>query len=289
MGSEFRKGGVSNELHILMCDTKERVLQFKSKYEPSAIRPWMCPLGLSIIEVPAAPGFLLLSRSGEFLLLDLRSPAFPSTAAVYRFQKNLDEEGTLNSVAASALLELLSRGRDGTCGESSISLNAGDASEAMDVDGDPSSLPTISAWTWEPDCEGQSRLALAMDTGDIHVAQLTLDTPNGIPHFEVRQRQYKCSPCNVVLWTKGGFLAVFVEMGDGKLLQCSDNGTLSCRSLIQNLAPILDFALVDYHGEKQDQMFACCGAGLEGSLRVIRNGISVEKLHTTPPIYQVNK
>jgi splicing factor 3B subunit 3 len=231
------------------------------------------------LDVPAAPGFLLLSRLGELLLLDLRRPSSPLLADICSFQKSLDEEeGSLNTVAASALLQL-TRGQDGTS-KKSLAPN-------MDLNFDPLSLPTITAWSWELYAEGQSRLALAMDTGEIHLARLSFKSSDAVPRIKIQQRQYKCSPCNLVLWTKGDLLAVFVEMGDGQVLRCSESGKVTCKSVIQNLAPILDFALADYHNEKQDQMFACSGAGSEGSLRVIRNGISVEKLHTTSPIYQV--
>jgi len=289
----FRKGAASNELQILTCDPKERIIQLTSRYDPAATCTWVVapPLGLAILDVPAAPGFILLSWTGGFLLLDLRTPNSPQKAAVYRFQRNLDdEEGSLNSVAASALLQLNSQGRDSACKENSISERESFV-DAMDVDRNLSlSSPTITAWSWEPDAPAglrRSQLALAMDTGEIHIAQFSLESSDGLPRVEVRQRQYKCSPCNVVLWLKGGFLTVFVDMGDGHVLQSMADGTLTCCSQVQNLTPILDFALVDYHGEKQDQMFACCGAGKEGTLRVIRNGISVEKLHTTPPVYQV--
>jgi splicing factor 3B subunit 3 len=289
----FRKGAASNELQILTCDPKERIIQLTSRYDPAATCTWVVapPLGLAILDVPAAPGFILLSWTGGFLLLDLRTPNSPQKAAVYRFQRNLDdEEGSLNSVAASALLQLNSQGRDSACKENSISERESFV-DTMDVDRNLSlSSPTITAWSWEPDAPAglrRSQLALAMDTGEIHIAQFSLESSDGLPGVEVRQRQYKCSPCNVVLWLKGGFLTVFVDMGDGHVLQSMADGTLTCCSQVQNLTPILDFALVDYHGEKQDQMFACCGAGKEGTLRVIRNGISVEKLHTTPPVYQV--
>ncbi|GFZ03683.1 cleavage and polyadenylation specificity factor (CPSF) A subunit protein [Actinidia rufa] len=51
-------------------------------------------------------------------------------------------------------------------------------------------------------------------------------------------------------------------------------------------APILDMSVMDYHDEKHDPVFACCGKAPEGSLRIIRSGISVEKLLRTAPIYQ---
>ncbi|KAL0708075.1 hypothetical protein Bca4012_074501 [Brassica carinata] len=49
----------------------------------------------------------------------------------------------------------------------------------------------------------------------------------------------------------------------------SDNGKLSSK-----------------HNEKRDQIFACCGVTPEGSLRIIRSGINVEKLLKTAPVYQ---
>ncbi len=132
----FRKGAASNELQILTCDPKERIIQLTSRYDPAATCTWVVapPLGLAILDVPAAPGFILLSWTGGFLLLDLRTPNSPQKAAVYRFQRNLDdEEGSLNSVAASALLQLNSQGRDSACKENSISERESFV-DAMDVD-----------------------------------------------------------------------------------------------------------------------------------------------------------
>ncbi|TKY61857.1 splicing factor 3B subunit 3 [Spatholobus suberectus] len=91
---------------------------------------------------------------------------------------------------------------------------------------------------------------------------------------------YKGLPCKALLWVEGGYLAALVEMGDGVVLKLED-GRLCYTNPIQNIAPILDIAVVDYHDEKHDQMFACCGVAPEGSLRIIRNGINVEKLHRT--------
>ncbi|KAK9266588.1 hypothetical protein L1049_021653 [Liquidambar formosana] len=74
-------------------------------------------------------------------------------------------------------------------------------------------------------------------------------------------------------------------MGDGMVLRLENEKLLySCP--IQNIAPILDMSVVDYHDEKHDQMFACCGMAPEGSLRVIRSGTSVENLLRTAPTYQ---
>lgn len=44
---------------------------------------------------------------------------------------------------------------------------------------------------------------------------------------------------------------------------------------LTNLGPIVDFAVVDVERQGQGQVVSCSGAGLDGSLRVVRNGIGV--------------
>eukprot|EP01018_Ginkgo_biloba_P019115 Gb_37870 [translate_table: standard] len=64
------------------------------------------------------------------------------------------------------------------------------------------------------------------------------------------------------------------------------NATEDNNDVLLAATKALYIALVDYHNEKQDQMFVSYGMGYEGSLRFIRNGVSVEKSLSTPPIYQ---
>ena len=45
-------------------------------------------------------------------------------------------------------------------------------------------------------------------------------------------------------------------MQDGMVLKLED-GKLFYTNPIQNIAPILDIVVVDYHDEKHDQVFAC--------------------------------
>lgn len=51
-------------------------------------------------------------------------------------------------------------------------------------------------------------------------------------------------------------------MGDGVVLKVQD-GIFLYVSPIQNIALTLDMSIVDYHDEKLEQMFACCGAAPE--------------------------
>ncbi|GLJ45340.1 hypothetical protein SUGI_0954330 [Cryptomeria japonica] len=286
-----RRGAVENELQLLVCDTTEQSIHLKARFSATG------PLASSVVGIPDVPGFALLLRQGDLLLLDLRDQSNPLPVSRIRLsrlsgdgERNTiegdkgmlcgghegDEEGSFN-VAASALLQLSDSG-----------ISSADRGEAMCVDSDQrklsSSSISVCSWSWEPNHPSNRRLVLCLDSGEIFTAEFLQDGQEGIK-INVNNFRYKCSPCKAVLWTKGGFIAAFVEMGDGQVLKIEE-GILSFRSLIQNIAPILDIALVDYHNEQQDQMFACCGVGCEGSLRIIRNGINVEKLLSTPPIYE---
>ncbi|KAH9329513.1 hypothetical protein KI387_001621, partial [Taxus chinensis] len=286
-----RRGAVENELQVLMTDTTNRTIHLMAQFCATG------SLGLNVVGIPDVPGFALLFQQGDFVLLDLRNPSSPHSVSRTRLgrlngdgERNTveggegilsgghegDEEGSFN-VAASALLEL-----------SDSRTSSADRGDAMCIDNEQrkisSSSSSVCSWSWEPSHSGNQRLVLCLDAGEIFTAEFLLGGQDGIK-INVSSCLYKCSPCKVMLWTKGGFIAAFVEMGDGQVLKIEE-GMLSYRSLIQNIAPILDIALVDYHNEQQDQMFACCGVGREGSLRIIRNGISVEKLLSTPPIYE---
>ncbi|BBM97233.1 splicing factor 3B subunit 3 [Marchantia polymorpha subsp. ruderalis] len=256
-------GRQENDIQVLSCDTRERIIHHLATFCPTSAIPGVVPghLALSIIEFPVVPGYLLLARLGDLLLLDLRCPSIPRASTVLSAQQaSVDEDGEgQDTLAAASLLLLFSRYRDS------------------------SEKGSISAWSWQPDGGDQPKLVLCMDSGEIAIAQVFMEGSD--VHVQIHERLYRCSPCHSLLWLNGGFIAALIEMGDGEILEVLDGG-LTFRSYILNNAPILDFALVDYHGEKQDQMFACCGVGREGAIRVIRNGISVEKLHSTPPLYQ---
>jgi DNA damage-binding protein 1 len=46
---------------------------------------------------------------------------------------------------------------------------------------------------------------------------------------------------------------------------------------LTNLAPIVDFEVVDLAKTGQSYLVACCNMGRHGSLRLIRNGIGVNE------------
>ncbi|OVA07289.1 Cleavage/polyadenylation specificity factor [Macleaya cordata] len=274
-----RKEEDLNELILLEWDTGEHAVRVISQYIEDG------PLALNIVEVPYAYGFAILFRVGDALLMDLRDPHNPQcvykiglgllpTAVVDQTSFELSCKGLdVDDVAVRALLEL------------STEMIKGDDPMSIDSEnGKASSVPKLMcSWSWEPGNTSNPTMIVSLDTGELQTLAISSD-PDGIK-INLSECLYTCLPCKTLLWVRGGFIAALVEMGDGMVLEF-EKGRLSYRSPIQNIAPILDMSVVDYHDEKQEQMFACCGVAPEGSLRIIRSGISVEKLLRTAPIYQ---
>lgn len=244
------------------------------------------PLAYHIVEVPHSQGFAFLFRAGDIVLMDFRNAQSPS--CVYRTSLNftpmeekkfkniiripdiMDEEG-IYSVAASALLEL------GDINKSDDPMNIDDYSSVQ-----PGSN-YVCSWSWEPSMINGPRIIFSADSGDLYAIEVLFESDG--PKVSLSDCLFKGLPCNALLWLDGGFLAAIVDMADGMILKFEE-GFLQHKSSIQNIAPILDMCIVDYPDEKHDQMFACSGMASEGSLRIIRSGISVEKLLKTSPIYQ---
>ncbi|OMO51866.1 hypothetical protein CCACVL1_29540 [Corchorus capsularis] len=274
-----RKGNTLNELVLLRWNIRERAVYVLSQYLEAG------PLAHSIVEVPHSCGFAFLLRAGDALLMDLRDAHNPH--CVYRTNLNfsahtleeqnfaeessrahdVDDEGLFN-VAACALLQLSDY-------------------DPMCIDGDSGNCKLdckyVCSFSWETKSDRSMRMIFCLDTGEFFMFDISFDS--GSPKVNISDCLYRSQPCKSLLWVDGGFLVAIVEMGDGMVLKV-ENERLICTSPIQNIAPILDMSIVDYHGEKRDQMFACCGVAPEGSLRIIRSGISVEKLLRTDSIYE---
>ncbi|KAI3798383.1 hypothetical protein L1987_33658 [Smallanthus sonchifolius] len=280
-----RKGSLLNELLLLEWNTRDNFVHVLSQYAE------LGPLALDIVEVPYSFGYAFLFRVSDALLMDLRDPHNP--LCVYRTSLNflpsvvddhnfieesyrandVDEEGNICNVAASALLELKDIIKD---------------DDPMNIDDDngyssKSTSNRVCSWCWEPGNFGNPRMIFCVDTGELFMIEIYSE-PNGLK-VNLSDCLYKGLPFKELLWTENGFLTALAEMGDGMVLEFED-GKLNYKSPIQNISPILDMSLVDYHDEKHEQIFACCGMAPEGSLRVIRNGISFEKLLKTAPDYQ---
>lgn len=269
-----------NELMLLEWDMEEQAIHVVYQFAEAG------PIAYHIVEVPHSHGFAFLFRAGDIVLMDFRNVQSPS--CVYRTSLNftpgeekkfkniiripdiMDEEG-IYSVAASALLEL------GDINKSDDPMNIDDYSSVQP------GFNYVCSWSWEPSTTNVPRIIFSADSGDLYAIEVVFES-DGL-RVSLSDCLYKGLPCNALLWLDGGFVAAIADMADGMILKFEE-GFLLYRSSIQNIAPILDMCIVDYPDEKHDQMFACSGIASEGSLRIIRSGISVDKLLKTAPIYQ---
>ncbi|CAL9166748.1 unnamed protein product [Musa hybrid cultivar] len=280
-----RKGSFINELLLFGYNRHAHAIQVISWYSETG------PLAINISAIPHFPGFAILFRIGEMLLMDLRDPQ--NICCLHKINLNIpslvedrsfveescraldDDEGMFN-VAACALLELRDSGPDMFKVDDPMSIDSGGGKGS-------SSSKLVCSWTWRPGNSMDPKLIFCLDTGELYMVEIYSHT-EGI-NINLSECLYRGSPCKALLWVKCGLIAGLVEMGDGFVLKL-EHAKLFYKSSIQNIAPILDVSIADYHDEKQDQMFACCGMNPEGSLRIIRSGISVERLLRTAPIYQ---
>ncbi|KAG9144936.1 hypothetical protein Leryth_023570 [Lithospermum erythrorhizon] len=274
-----REKSYRNELLVMEWDTKEHVVHVVYKHSEAG------PLAHQIVEVPRSFGFAFLFRAGDALLMDFRDVQNPCcvkkislsfTPSPVEAQSFLEARSSKlpdiidDSVAASALLEL-----------SDIYKN-----DSMDIDGDIAIEPGsnfVCSWCWGDQDMNNRMMIFCADSGEIFRIEISLDSDGA--KVKLSDRLFKCQPTKALLWVEGGFVAAIVEMGDGMVLKLEED-RLVYQSAIQNIAPILDMSVADYHDEKHDQMFSCCGISPGGSLRIIRSGISVDKLLKTAPVYR---
>ncbi|RAL51771.1 hypothetical protein DM860_010489 [Cuscuta australis] len=276
-----RERSYRSELMLIEWEVKQDLLHVIYQYVERA------PFAHHIVEVPYSFGLVILLRDGDIILMDCRDTCNPhflyrisinSTPLVeeqnfveptIRIPDITDEEGMYN-VAASALLEL-------------SDINKSDPMNIDDESFTKQGCNYVCSWSWDSSRKNNPKMIFCANSGQVFMIEIFSDS-DGIK-MNVSDCLYKGIPTKVLLWMETDFIAAIVEMGDGMVLKLED-GRLDFRSSIQNIAPILDMSVLDYHNEKHDQMFACCGMAPEGSLRIIRSGISVEKLLKTSPIYQ---
>ncbi|KAJ0966275.1 hypothetical protein J5N97_027413 [Dioscorea zingiberensis] len=280
-----RKGAVLNDLFLFGRNQRKNSIHIISRFSDAG------PLALGVSNVPHLPGFAILFRMGDLLLMDLRDPQ--NISCIHRINFGLssateepiaaeesyrgldvDDEG-MSNVAACALLKLRDSGGNMVKGDDPMIIDC--RSEKT--------IPSekhVCSWSWEP-CESlTSKMIFCLGTGELFIVEIHSDI-EGI-RINFSDCLYRGLPCKVLSWVKGGFIAGLVEMGDGMVLKL-ESGRIVYKSPIQNIAPVLDLSDIDCYDEEQ-KFFACCGMNTEGSIRVIRSGISVEKLVSTAPIYQ---
>ncbi|KAH1090418.1 hypothetical protein J1N35_017675 [Gossypium stocksii] len=274
-----RKGNTLNELVLLGWNLSEHAVYILSQYLEAG------PLAHSIVEVPHSGGYALLFRVGDALLMDLRDARNPH--CVYRTTLDFSVHTPEEHICVEELCTAHEFDDDGLFNVAACALLQLSDYDPMCIDGESGSGKTtckhVCSFSWEPKSDRSPRMIFCLDTGEFYMIDVSFDSDG--PKVNISDCLFRSQPCKSLLWVDGGFLVAIVEMGDGLVLKV-ENEKLIYKSPVQNIAPILDMSIVNYHGEKHDKMFACCGVAPEGSLRIIRSGISVEKLLRTAPIYQ---
>ncbi|KAJ3010234.1 DNA damage-binding protein 1a [Thoreauomyces humboldtii] len=150
--------------------------------------------------------------------------------------------------------------------------------------------PTImKSWT-RLDPEG-TRYLLGDYEGKVYVLYLEFKN-DALVNLTV-QNMGQASQSTALAYLDSGYLYVGSHYGDSQLvhLRLKHNENYQYLDVVmefENLAPITDFCIVDIEKQGQGQVVACCGAGNDGSLRVIRNGIGIEVLGTLNDVPDIN-
>ncbi|CAO3672742.1 unnamed protein product [Umbelopsis vinacea] len=123
-----------------------------------------------------------------------------------------------------------------------------------------------------------SRILLGDYLGRMYILVLLVENQNvnGL-HLE---KLGEISAPTSLSYLENGVVFVGSAYGDSQLVQLNtdknDEGDyVTILDEMLNLGPITDFAVVDLEKQGQAQVITCSGAGSDGSLRIIRNGVGV--------------
>ncbi|KAI9141453.1 mono-functional DNA-alkylating methyl methanesulfonate N-term-domain-containing protein [Paraphysoderma sedebokerense] len=143
----------------------------------------------------------------------------------------------------------------------------------------PTSFSVIRSFS-HVDTDGR-RIILADSLGYLHLLFLIKDQqdPSHVVELTVTKMGQTTTPSSIS-YLDNGFAFIGSHFGDSQLvrLTAEPNEDDSCVEIVDeypNLAPILDFVVVDIEKQGQGQIVACCGGFKDASVRVVRNGIGI--------------
>ena len=130
-----------------------------------------------------------------------------------------------------------------------------------------------------------TRFLLGDDRGYLFVLDVSRDERTGIvTGLHIETMGVTSIPSSIVyMESTSGLAFIGSRFGDSLLIRLHpmrDSETNSHVEIIEeftNLGPIVDFDLVDFDGKGQCQVVTCSGAGKDGSIRVVRNGIGINE------------
>lgn len=99
------------------------------------------------------------------------------------------------------------------------------------------------------------------------------------------ERLGQVSSATSIVYLDNGFTYIGSASGDSQLVQLhnmqNDEGSyLEILEEYPSMAPITDFCIVDLERQGQGQLVTCSGAGKDGSLRIVRNGVGIDEQAT---------
>ena len=124
------------------------------------------------------------------------------------------------------------------------------------------------------------RWLLGDEVGQLFLCSLVLDSVNQNTVISIGLELLGTTViASCLTYIDKGILFVGSICGDHQLVQLlksrNENGSMvEIIESYQNLAPIHDFKIVNLDNLNQSQIVACCGSGKEGSLKIIRSGIT---------------
>ena len=125
------------------------------------------------------------------------------------------------------------------------------------------------------------RYLLGDSVGGLHV--LLLDAPDGGPVLGLMlERMGTTSLPTTLSYLTDGIAFVGSSFGDSQLIQLQtapdeDHEYITELDRWPNIGPICDFVVVDLERHGQGSLVTCSGAGKDGSLRIVRNGIGINE------------
>jgi DNA damage-binding protein 1 len=127
-----------------------------------------------------------------------------------------------------------------------------------------------------------SRYLLADSGGGLHVLVLQFGPNDGSVVGLALERMGTTSLPTTVSYLTEGLAFIGSTFGDSQLVQLSTepnelNEYITELERWQNIGPIVDFVVVDLERHGQGSLVTCSGAGKDGSLRIVRNGIGINE------------
>eukprot|EP00252_Welwitschia_mirabilis_P019638 TRINITY_DN4603_c0_g1_i1.p1 TRINITY_DN4603_c0_g1~~TRINITY_DN4603_c0_g1_i1.p1 ORF type:complete len:1092 (+),score=216.35 TRINITY_DN4603_c0_g1_i1:257-3532(+) len=139
--------------------------------------------------------------------------------------------------------------------------------------------PSITKAYGRVDADG-SRYLLSNHVGELHLLVLTheKDRVTGLKVELLGQT----SAASTISYLDNGFVYIGSSYGDSQLIKLKnqrgeDSTYVEVLQSFVNLAPIVDFCVVDLDRQGQGQVVTCSGAFKDGSIRIVRNGIGINE------------